>query len=115
MWFKTFWLLAGLWNISIATFGWYRVVGLDEKLRRDTSFRFNVALAGIFYILVGFYPKVFEWVMLIGAILKFGCAFFTFSQDKYRRFPLSFLSYIMFGDILWALGFLFLYFQFLTF
>jgi hypothetical protein len=112
MWLKTFWFLAGLWNISIGTFGWCRVAGLDEKMRRDTFTRFNVALAGIFYILVGLYPKAFEWVTLIGAILKFGCAFIVFYEEKNCRFPLPFLSYIMVGDILWALGFLLFYFQF---
>lgn len=110
MQFTYFWVAAGFWNISIATIFWDSLTKLKKSINKDTWLRAIVFLFGVLYALVGYDRLLFSPVIVIGAVLKFGVYVAQLiniqgGTDKWN----SSLSFVTYGDLLWSLGFMYMY------
>lgn len=108
--FTIFWVFAGLWNISVATFGWkfLRDGLLNNELKFPKFFRGWVLLFGLLYISIGYFPNFLSWFILIGALLKLNIVVHYFAIEKNRNPPYTASFYVVFIDMVWAICFLFL-------
>jgi hypothetical protein len=98
-----FWTSAGLWNIIVASAFWNRILSNDIETKESLPLRVAVILFGCFYALIAVFPSSFYWLAVIGALLKLKLAYDHFSVPEKRT--MSALSFILFGDFVWAIGF----------
>jgi len=99
-----FWFLAGLWNVLIATF-WKSIFRSRDDLRRNSSFRASVFAFGIAYWLTGFSPQKFQWIIIVGLVLKLGVVCTHLIEISSGLKSGLILHVIIFGDFLWTFGF----------
>jgi hypothetical protein len=112
--FVAFFTAAGLWNISIGIF-YDKLVKDDENLKGNRPFQFLISAFGALYALVGYYPSQLYPVILVGAVLKGSLVlnFFGNPANWNAKRLLGTVSCLLFGDLLWTIGFLDYYRQLL--
>eukprot|EP00906_Rhabdomonas_costata_P013654 RCo019589 len=105
-----FWGAAGLWNFVISTFGWNTVTkGTDDNT--NLPLRILVFFLGVAYALVGPYPEELRMVLPVGAAIKMAVVGKYYSQPKHRTAPRTLLSWVVLGDLAFAVVFLSKFFK----
>lgn len=100
-----FWILAGAWNIFIATFLWNELTRRNKKVKESKVLRAIVFAFGVGYILVGYFNWMW-WFILLGIVAKLGIVLDYFGNTyDFEKLKLDLMTYIMIGDLLWVFGF----------
>lgn len=135
--YALFWLLAGLWNIIIATFGWTYVLNSDtgtSALTNKLNFNsirlrlsvFGFGLAYAFMVMLNASMFLFWFILYAGIAGKsmVACQYFVgmWREKQMRRHEhggggkrvnlWTPLTVVIIGDMLWVLGFSFMHIHF---
>mmetsp|Transcript_25356 Transcript_25356/g.37401 ORF Transcript_25356/g.37401 Transcript_25356/m.37401 type:complete len:120 (-) Transcript_25356:134-493(-) len=100
-----FWILAGVWNVSIATFLWDYLLMYDSKTRLDIWLRLAVFIFGVGYACVGVFGDSCQWIAIAGIIGKCWVAASHIMSINYRHPGMKALNIVVYGDIIWAVAF----------
>lgn len=102
---QVFWILAGAWNMVIATALWNDLNRRDKKMKENKLFRALVFTFGVGYILVGYYDWLW-WFIILGMVAKVGVVLDYFANKfDYEKLRPDLLTYIVIGDLLWVFAF----------
>ena len=102
---QVFWILAGAWNMLMATALWNDINKRDKKTRDNKVLRGLVFAFGVGYILVGYYDWLW-WFILLGMVAKIGIVLDYFGNKfDYEKLRPDTMTYVMIGDLLWVFAF----------
>ncbi len=105
MWQQVFWIIAGAWNILIATILWNELNRRDRSIKDNKVLRGLVFAFGVGYILVGYFDWLW-WFIVVGMIAKVGVVLDYFGNKfDFEKLKPDLLTYIVIGDLLWVFGF----------
>ena len=105
MWQQVFWILAGAWNMVVATALWSDLNRRDKKMKENKLMRGLVFAFGVGYVLVGYYDWLW-WIILLGMAAKVGVVLDYFGNKfDYEKLRPDLLTYVVIGDLLWVFGF----------
>jgi hypothetical protein len=102
----TFWFLAGLWNVLIASIFWKNITKHSTELKKDIFTRSLVFVFGLGYWLVGYNHVYFRYIILAGIVAKLGVVISViFDKLVAKKKVPNILIQVVFGDFLWVLAF----------
>ncbi|KAJ1381752.1 hypothetical protein B484DRAFT_460305 [Ochromonadaceae sp. CCMP2298] len=104
--YEAFWLLAGAWNISIASVLWGKVNARDKNVRENQLLRGFVGALGVGYVMVGFFDWMW-WLIPLGLVIKAAVVlnYFGGGSFDYDKMKPDFLTWIVLGDLAFVVCF----------